>query len=47
VIANNAASDILRKTHPASVLDMVLHLGDESYLGHSKVGVEDHYGLCS
>lgn len=39
VYANNRASGVLRRDHPSCVLDIVLHMVDESYLGHSKVSI--------
>lgn len=37
VYANNEASQLLRSGEPGSMLDIVLHLGDESYRAHAKM----------
>lgn len=37
IFGNNAASELLRRGQAASMLDMVMHLGDESYRAFSKV----------
>lgn len=36
--ANSQASELLRKDHPHTHRDLVLHMGDESYWGWGKVG---------